>query len=463
MEDGADLSDGANHSGHNGPSQIGMLEGEIARLGAENEALRAQLQNVGLEFLDARSRVEALESAQRDGPRDLQAEQLRSENEALRAQLQNVGLELLDTRARLEALEIAQRSGPLNPETEQLRSENHALSTQLQNVGLELLDTRARLEEFARDPEMVRLVGEIEALNAQLNNVGLELLDARSRTSTIARIRDAEAAFARENGVALQPSARAADLDLRDARTRLEFVFFDSGRAGMRPVLTFLKSCYPQTLPHYSRPFPARQQVDRHVLRWQLYWDSFAVPNSGQALISPRFIPPEHIGPTLRPIRLATMLREPLSRIASEYLAFRAQLEARDGAPEETVRIAGDILEFAETFKRHNALTRFFATVELSEPVDAEAAERARAALSKIDVVGTCDRGDDFARSLLALDIFDLPAPSRGSDALVQAMAAWHRGQGEAHVEQLDAGVREQLARANELDAALYEFARGLV
>jgi hypothetical protein len=42
-------------------------------------------------------------------------------------------------------------------------------------------------------------------------------------------------------------------------------------------------------------------------------------------------------------------------------------------------------------------------------------------------------------------------------------MAAWHRGQGEAHVEQLDAGVREQLARANELDAALYEFARGLV
>jgi len=54
VEDGADLSDGANHSGHNGPSQIGMLEGEIARLGAENEALRAQLQNVGLELLEQR-------------------------------------------------------------------------------------------------------------------------------------------------------------------------------------------------------------------------------------------------------------------------------------------------------------------------------------------------------------------------------------------------------------------------
>jgi FkbM family methyltransferase len=74
----------------------GSSRSDYDALHSENEALRAQLSNVGLELQDARSRLDAL--LQHNNRR------IQSENEALRAQLSNVGLELQDARVRLDAL-----------------------------------------------------------------------------------------------------------------------------------------------------------------------------------------------------------------------------------------------------------------------------------------------------------------------------------------------------------------------
>jgi hypothetical protein len=207
----------------------------------------------------------------------------------------------------------------------------------------------------------------------------------------------------------------------------------------------------------YNSP-PPEHRTDPREVRWQMDWVSRTVPNSGAAFAVNFLIDPADVGPTLRPVRVATVVRHPLARIAAEYFAFRQDVRKRGGADSETRAIAGSILRFTDALKRNNYLTRLYSRVDVCDPLDADAVARARTALGGMDAVGTHENLRAFARKLLSLDIFDGPDRSKARAKLLAETAAKYRGPGDNYFWRLNPWTRRELARQNETDLALYDW-----
>jgi hypothetical protein len=246
-----------------------------------------------------------------------------------------------------------------------------------------------------------------------------------------------------------------------EASSRLELVFFQTPRAGTGPVRQFLQAWYQHRLRNEIYVFPGQQQAEVEQIRWQVDWMSRIVPHSGQAFFVNFLMSPVHIGSTLRPVRFATLIRDPIRRIASEFLAFRAEVDRFGDADEETLRRTNDIVFFSESLRRDNALVRMFASLELTQPIDAAAEERARNALLQLDVVGTRERPELFAHRLLSLDVFDVVERAELREQLRKTMSAPHRGSGDAYAEQLDARTRARLESRNAADLEIYHSIHG--
>ena len=84
------------------------------------------------------------------------------------------------------------------------------------------------------------------------------------------------------------------------------------------------------------------------------------IPNSGRAFAANFVIQTHDVGYTSRPVRFVTLVRDPLARLAGEFLAFRREIELRGGADAKTLGVAGDIVRFADTMMRNDYLVRFF-------------------------------------------------------------------------------------------------------
>lgn len=222
---------------------------------------------------------------------------------------------------------------------------------------------------------------------------------------------------------------------------RLEFVFLHTSRAGAGPLRGFLESWYGSALRTEYNSEPPQHRFEVGEIRWQVDWISRVVAHSGRSFVVNFAMSPEDIGPTDRPVRFGTLLRDPIARLAGEFLAFRANVAARGEADAETRRIAARIVDFADVMRRNNYLTRYFSGLDLCDPLDEDAGHRARAALERIDVVGLHEEPAVFAWKLLALDVFR-GASSRAQSAFKREMSHPFEGPGERFANALDGATR---------------------
>jgi hypothetical protein len=240
--------------------------------------------------------------------------------------------------------------------------------------------------------------------------------------------------------------------------SRLELVFMHTARAGAGPLRTFLEKCYGAALRTEYNSQPPQHSFETGEIKSWVDWISRLIPNSGRAFAANFLVLPQDVGYTVRPVRYVTLVREPLARIAGEFLAFRREIEARGHADAAIREIAGDIVQFADAMMRNNYLARFFAGVDLCDPIDDAGAERARAGLACLDVVGRHEEPQSFARQLLNLDVFAGDQFSHARNAFTAAMSGPFRAPGDELASQLDPQTRQQLERRNSHDLSLYRW-----
>ena len=150
----------------------------------------------------------------------------------------------------------------------------------------------------------------------------------------------------------------------------------------------FWRSSYGAALRTEYNAQPPQHRFEPGEIRYWIDWVSRMIPNSGHAFATNFLVQPQDVGYTIRPVRFITLVREPIPRIAGEFVAFRREIEARGGADAETREIASDIVHFADALMRNNYLVRFFSSVDICDPIEEKQVDRARAALARLDVVG---------------------------------------------------------------------------
>ncbi len=239
---------------------------------------------------------------------------------------------------------------------------------------------------------------------------------------------------------------------------RLELVFLHTARAGAGPLRRFLQKYYGAALRTEYNTQPPQHRFEPGEIRYWIDWVSRMIPNSGHAFATNFLVQPQDVGYTIRPVRFITLVREPIPRIAGEFVAFRREIEALGGAEAETREIASDIVRFADALMRNNYLVRFFSSVDICDPIEEKQVDRARAALARLDVVGRRENPQLFARRLLSLDVFARERDSDARAAFVAEMSQGFRGDGEELASQLDPQTRQQLEERNSYDLALYRW-----
>jgi hypothetical protein len=240
--------------------------------------------------------------------------------------------------------------------------------------------------------------------------------------------------------------------------SRLELVFLHTARAGAPPVRRFLEASYGAELRNEYNSQPPQHRFEYDEIKYWIDWLSRLIPNSGRALAANFLIQWHDIGYSKRPVRVVTLVRHPIARLAGEFLAFRREIDVRGGADAKTREIAGDILRFADTMMRNDYLTRFFSGVDLCDPVGDADADRARHALARIDVVGWHEQPQPFARRVLSLDVFNAEVDTAARKVFAAEMSQPFRGPGDEFATQLDSDTRRQLEGRNAYDLSLYHW-----
>jgi hypothetical protein len=238
--------------------------------------------------------------------------------------------------------------------------------------------------------------------------------------------------------------------------SRLEFVFLHTSHAGAPAFRRFLERNFEATLRTEYNSQPPQHRFEAGEIRWQVDWISRIVPHTGRAFAVNFLMTRDDIGQTERPVRFATLLRHPLTRLAGEYLLFQEDVSARGAPDNETRHLSQNIVAFADAHWRNNYLVRFFSRRDLCDPIDADAERSAQAALNDIDVIGLHENHTSFVERLCTLDPF---SSSKIRNALMNEMTPAYEGPGEKYVRAMDAGTRAELERRNLGDMALYEWA----
>lgn len=240
--------------------------------------------------------------------------------------------------------------------------------------------------------------------------------------------------------------------------SRLELVFLHTARAGAGPVRRFLETYYGAELRTEYNSQPPQHRFEANEIKSWIDWISRMIPNSGSAFAANFLIQSHDIGYTKRPVRFVTLVRDPLARLAGEFLAFRREVARRGGADARTLEIANDIVVFADTIMRNDYLVRFFSSVDVCDPVSDKDADRAREVLARVDVVGCHEDPRSFARRLLALDVFASSTNFEAREALIAEMSQPFRGPGDEFALQLDPETRRELERRNAHDISIYRW-----
>jgi hypothetical protein len=240
--------------------------------------------------------------------------------------------------------------------------------------------------------------------------------------------------------------------------SRLELVFLHTARAGAGPLRRFLERCYGAELRTEYNSQPPQHRFEHDEIKYWIDWISRMIPNSGRAFAANFLIQWHDVGYTKRPVRFVTLVRDPLARLAGEFLAFRREIELRGGADAQTLEIAGDIVRFADTMMRNNYLVRFFSRADVCDPIGDEDADSARYALARLDVVGRHEDPESFARRLLSLDVFNRDVEVSSRDTFIAEMSQPFRGPGDEFAAQLDPETRRQLELRNAHDISIYRW-----
>jgi hypothetical protein len=239
---------------------------------------------------------------------------------------------------------------------------------------------------------------------------------------------------------------------------RLELVFLHTARAGAAPLRRFLEKYYSAALRTEYNTQPPQHRFEPVEMRYWIDWVSRMIPNTGRAFATNFLVQPHDVGYSIRPVKFITLVREPIARIAGEFVAFRRQIEARGGADAETQEIASDIVRFADAMMRNDYLVRFFSTMDVCDPIEGKHFDHARAALARLDVVGRHENPQPFAQRLLSLDVFADEGYSDARVAFAAEMSQAFRGPGDELASQLDPQTRQQLERRNSYDLMLYRW-----
>jgi hypothetical protein len=234
-----------------------------------------------------------------------------------------------------------------------------------------------------------------------------------------------------------------------------------TARAGAAPLRGFLERCYGGSLRTEYNAQPPQHRFEPGEIKYWVDWISRLMPNSGRAFAVNFLLLPHDVNYTSRPLRFITLVRDPIARIAGEFLAYQREIKARGGADAATEDLAGDIVRFADGMMRNDYLVRFFAGADLCDPISDMHADRARDALARLDVVGRHEDPRSFARQVLALDVFSSDDYAKARAAFAAETAASFRAPGDELAAQLDAKSRAQLEERNARDLTLYRWIAG--
>jgi hypothetical protein len=240
--------------------------------------------------------------------------------------------------------------------------------------------------------------------------------------------------------------------------SRLELVFMHTARAGAAPLRRLMDKLYGGALRVEYNSHPPQHHFEVDEIKYWVDSVSRLIPNSGRAFAANFHMQWHDVGYTRRPVRFITLVREPIARIAGEFLAFQREVTARGGGDAKTLEIAGDIVRFADAMSRNEYLVRFFSNTDLCDAITDAGAERARAALTRLDVVGLHERPQLFAQELLSLDVFTKDKFEDARAAFAAEMSQIFRGPGDELAAQLDAQTRRQLEARNLRDLSLYRW-----
>jgi hypothetical protein len=238
----------------------------------------------------------------------------------------------------------------------------------------------------------------------------------------------------------------------------LELVFLHTARAGAGPLRRFLEKHYGEALRTEYNTLPPQHRFEPGEIRSWIDWVSRLIPNSGRAFAANFMVQPQDIGYTARPVRFVTLVREPIARIAGEFVAFRREIEIRGGADLETRKIADHIVHFADAMMRNDYLVRFFSNLDVCDPIEDRHLNLAHAALARLDVVGRHESLESFARQVLSLDVFGGDRSSDAAAAFATEMSRPFRAPGDELASQLDPETRQQLEFRNSRDLSLYRW-----
>jgi hypothetical protein len=239
---------------------------------------------------------------------------------------------------------------------------------------------------------------------------------------------------------------------------RLELVFMHTSRAGAGPLRRLLENCYGGALRTEYNSQPPQHRFDPGEIKYWVDWPSRLIPQSGRAFAVNFLMQPHDVMYTLRPLRFVTLVREPIARVAGEFLAFRRDIEARGGADEQTREIASDIVCFADLMMRNDYLVRFFSGTDVCDPIEDKHAGNARAALARLDVVGRHEDPRTFVRKVLELDVFTRDEYAEARAAFAADMSAVFSAPGDQLAAQLDSRSRKKLEQRNLRDLQLYRW-----
>lgn len=245
---------------------------------------------------------------------------------------------------------------------------------------------------------------------------------------------------------------------VKNKRADIEAFYLHTSRAGAGPLMRFLSGVYGSTLRTEFNTPPPQHAFESEEIRWRVDWVSRVVPNSGRSYATNFFVNHDDIGPTSGPVRFISLVRDPLARIAGEFLEFRRNVEARECSDPDILSIASDIIRFSDAMLRNNFLLRYFVRRDLCDPINPDAYQDARAAIANIDVVGVHTNPTRFCRQVLSLDIFSGNDRLDQKNAFISEMSSVFWADGDAFVEQLPAWTRSELAKRNELDRLLYQW-----
>jgi hypothetical protein len=240
--------------------------------------------------------------------------------------------------------------------------------------------------------------------------------------------------------------------------SRLELVFLHTARAGAAPLRTYLEKCYGAALRTEYNSQPPQHWFEPGEIKYWVDWISRMIPDSGRAFAVNFLLQPHDVNYTVHPIRFVSLVRQPIARIAGEFLAFQREVEVRGNVDAATRWLAGDIVHFADAMMRNDYLVRFFANVDVCDPIDDAHLNRARGALARLDIVGCHEHRQQFAQRVSSLDVFAGEEFSAARGTFVAEMSREFRAPGDELAAQLDATVRQQLEQRNLRDLSLYRW-----